>query len=136
MSLTRSVVRAFIGDERKLRLRIFRMHQEGCAPIDVGAQQAQAFVGGVPRLDHDVIQFVAQEVFDHALVARIDFEEIGEHAGGSVSALQRARLKQAPHRLGGITVLGDDGFERSLLAERGGVFGADGVEMLLGFVLG
>ena len=132
----RSVVMAFIRDKRKLRLRVLGMDQECRAPVDVGAQQAQAFVGGVPRLDHDEVQFVAQKVFDHALIARLDFEEIGEHAGGSVSSLHRARLKKPPHRLGGITVLGDDRFERSLLAQRRGVFGADGVEVLLGFVLG
>ncbi len=126
---------AFIRNKRKLRLRILGMHEEGGAPIDIGAQQAQAFVGRVPRLDHDEVQFVAQEIFDHALVARFDFKEIGEHSGGSVSSLHGARLKEPPHRLGGITVLGDDRFERSLLAERGGVFGTEGIEMLLGFVL-
>ena len=107
------------------------MHQECRAPVDVGAQQAQAFVGGVPRLDHDEVQFVAQEVFDDALIARFDFEEIGEHSGGSVSSLQRARLKKPPHRFGGVTVLGDDRFERSFFAECSGVFGTDGVEMFL-----
>ena len=76
---------AFIRDKRELRLRVLRMHQECRAAVDVGAQQAQAFVGGVPRLDHDVVQFVAQKVFDDALVAGLNFEEIGEHAGGSVA---------------------------------------------------
>ena len=113
----RGVVQAFIRDKRKLCLRVFRMHEECRAPVDVGAQQAQAFVGSVPRLDHDEVQFVAQKVFDNALIAGLDFEEIGEHTGGSVSSLQRARLKKPPHRLGGITVLGDDRFERTFLAE-------------------
>ena len=112
------------------------MHKECRAPVDVGAQQAQAFVGCVPRLDHDEVQFVAQEVFHDALIAGFDFEKIGEHAGGSVSSLHCARLKKAPHRLGRITVLGDDGFERPFLAQRRGVFGADGVEVFLGVVLG
>ncbi len=116
---------AFIRDEREPCLRVFRMHQECRAPVDVGAQQAQAFVGGVPRLDHDEVQFVAQEVFDDALIARFDFEEIGEHAGGSVPSLHGARLKKPPHRLGGVTVLGNDRFERTLLAERSGVFGTN-----------
>ena len=84
VSLERSVVMALIRDKRKLGLRVLGMDQECRASIDVGAQQAQAFVGGVPRLDDDVVQFVAQEVFDHALVARLDFEKIGEHSGGSV----------------------------------------------------
>jgi hypothetical protein len=79
----RSAVRGFVEDEGKLGLRVFGMNQEGGAAVDVGAQQAQAFVGSVPGLDHDVVQFVAQEVFDHALVARLDFEEVGEHADGA-----------------------------------------------------
>ena len=49
------------------------MNQERSAAIHVGAQHAQAFVSGIPRLDDDVIQFVAQEIFDHALVFRLDF---------------------------------------------------------------
>ncbi len=112
------------------------MHQKRRPPVDVGAQQAQAFIGRVPRLDHDEVQFVAQEVFDHPLIARLDFEEIGEHTGGSVSSLHCARLKQPPHRLGGIPVFGDDRFERSFLAQCRGVFGTDGIEMLLGVALG
>src|ERR1017187_4299743 len=102
------------------------MDQECCTSIDVGAQQTQPLVRRVPTFHDDVVQFISQEVFDHPFVAWIDFKEIGEHTGGSVSALQRARLKKAPHGLGGITMLGDDGFERSLLAERGCVFGTDG----------
>src|SRR5258707_3905288 len=58
--------------KRKLCLRVFRMHEECRAPVDVGAQQAQAFVGSVPRLDHDEVQFVAQKVFDNALIAGLD----------------------------------------------------------------
>src|SRR5207302_444477 len=53
-----------------------------------------------------------------------------------VPSLHCARLKKPPHRLGGIPVLGDDRFERSLLAEGSGVFGTNRVEMSLVFVLG
>src|ERR1019366_8975889 len=100
------VVRALIGDERELRLRILGMDQECCTSIDVGAQQTQPLVRRVPTFHDDVVQLIAQEVFDHSFVAWIDLKEIREHAGGSVSPLQRARLKQAPHGLGGITMLG------------------------------
>ena len=67
--------------ERELCLRIFGVDQERRAAIDIGAQQAQAFVGGIPGLHHDVVQLVAQEVVDHVLVAVFDFEEIGQHSG-------------------------------------------------------
>ena len=103
--------RALVHQERELRLRILRMDQERGPAIDIGAQQTHAFVGRVPRLHDDVVQFVAQEVFDNALVMRFDFEKIGQHADRGVTALQRARLKQAAYRFGGISVLGDDGFE-------------------------
>ena len=49
--------------------------------------------------------------------------------------MQRARLKQPPHRLGGIAVFRDNRFERSLLAECGREFGANGVEVFLGVAL-
>ena len=87
------------------------MHEEGRASIHVGAQHAQAFVGRVPRLHHDVIQFVAQEVFDHALVPRFHFEEIRKHAHRRKPALHHPGLKQPTNRLGRISMFGDDGFE-------------------------
>ena len=121
-------VRRLIHRERKLRLRIFRMHQERRPPIHVAPQQAQAFVGSVPRLHHDVVQFIAQEVFDHALVLRLDLEEVGQHARRSESTLQRSRLEQPPHRLGRVSMLGDDRFERSLLPQGRRKLGAQAVQ--------
>ena len=129
VSFERRVVPALIGDEGKLRLRILGMNEERCAPVHVGAQQAQAFVGRIPGLHHDVIQLVAQEVFHHSFVARLDFEEIRQHSGRSVPALHCARLKQPAHRFGRISMLGDDGLERSFLAEGCGIFRADRVEV-------
>ena len=58
------------------------MDQERRAAIHIAAQQAQAFVGRVPRLHHDVVQLLAQEVVHHMLVAVFDFEEVGQHADG------------------------------------------------------
>ena len=125
-------MRGFIEDERELGLRVFGMNEERGASVDVGAQHAQAFVGRVPGFDDDVVQFVAQEVFDHALVARFDFEEVGQHADRREAALHHSGLKQAAHGFGGVSVLGDDGFERSFLAESGRIFGAENVEIRLG----
>src|SRR5258708_6487556 len=92
------------------------MHEEGGAPFNIGAQHAQAFINRVPGFDDNVVQFVAQEVFNDALIARLDFEEISQHTDRSASALKCAGLKQAAHGLGGITVLGDDRFERYAVA--------------------
>ena len=111
---------------------VFRVDEEGGAAIDAGAQHAQTFVGGVPGFDDDVVQFVAQEVFDHAFVARFDFEEIGEHAHGREASVHDARLKQAADGFGRVPVLGDDGFERAFLAESGRVLRAQNVEVALG----
>ena len=47
--------------------------------------------------------------------------------------MQSARLKQAAHRFGGVSVLGDDRLQRSLLAERGSVFRANRIKIFLGF---
>ena len=103
------------------------MHKE-CGPsIHVGTQQAETLVSGVPRLDHDIVQLVAQEVLDHAFIPRIDFQKICEHANWSLAALKYSRLKQPPHRLSGITMLGNDGFERASLAQRGSELRAQAV---------
>ena len=73
----RRAVCGFIDDERELGLRVFGMDEEGSAAIDAGAQHAQAFVSGVPGLYDDVVQFITEEVFDDALIARFDLEEVG-----------------------------------------------------------
>jgi len=109
------------------------MHQERSATIYIGAQQAHAFVGRVPGLHHDVVQFVAKEVFNDALVMRIDLEEVRENADGRMAALKSTRLEDATDGLGGIPMLGDDGFERTFLAKSCGKFGAQAIEMKLGF---
>ena len=133
LSRRRSAVRGFIQHERKLRLRIFRMHQEGRAAIDIAAQQAQTFIRRVPRFHHDVVQFVAQKVFHDALVARLDLQKVSQHADGCQPALHHARLKQPAHRFGRISVLGDDRFQRSLFTQRRRKFRAQHIEMRFGF---
>ncbi len=109
-------MRRFVEHKRELGLRVLRMNEECGAPIDIGAQQAKTFIGRVPRLDHDVIQLVAQKIFHHALEARFHFQKISQHADRSQPALHHARLKQAPHRLGGVSVFIDNSFERAFPA--------------------
>ena len=94
------------------------------------------FIRGVPRLHHDEVQFVAQKVVDHILVAVFDFEKIGQHAYRSHPAIHCSRLEQPAHRLGRISVLGDDRFQRTFLADQAGIFRAQGIEMLLAVRLG
>ena len=108
------------------------MHQESGPAIDVGAQQAQPFVGGIPGFHHDKVEFVAQKIFHHAFVAWLDFQEIREHAGGSEASIQSARLEKPPNRFGRIAVLGDHRFQRSLFAERRRIFCTQAIQAMLG----
>ena len=132
----RDVMRRLVEEERELRLRIFGMDEEGRTAIHVGAQQAQTFVGRVPRLHHDVVQFVAQEIVNHMLVAIFNFEKVGQHAGRRATFFHRARGEQLAYRFGGIAMLGDDGFERTPLAHGAGVFAAQRIQMALAGGLG
>ncbi len=100
------------------------MDQEGSAAVDSGTQHAQAFVGGIPGFHDDIVQFIAQEVFDHSFIARLHFEEVREHAHGRKASVHYARLKQAANGFGGVSMLGDDGFERTFLAKSGSVLRA------------
>src|ERR1700756_2316473 len=100
------------------------MNEEGGTTIDVAAQQTQAFVGGIPGFHHNVVELIAQEVFDHALMLGFHLEEVSEYAGGSESTLELSGLEEAANGFGGVTVFGDDGRQRSFLAEGGSVLGA------------
>ena len=93
-----------------------------------------AFIGGVPGLDHDVIQLVAQEVFDHMLIAVSTSRKSASTPTGASPPFIAPDLEQPPHRVGRVAVLGDHRFQRALLAQGSGVFGAQGIEMVLGFV--
>src|SRR4051794_3439799 len=98
-------------------------------------KQVHALIGGVPRLDDDVVEFVAKEIVDNMLVLVLNFEEVGENAGGRGATLHRARLKQAADGVGGVAMLGDHGFKRGAFALVGGEFGAHLVKLLLTFRL-
>ena len=55
-----------------------------------GAVEETALVSGVPRFHDDIVQFIAQEILDHTLVVRLDFQEVGQYSGGSKAALHDA----------------------------------------------
>src|ERR1019366_3360007 len=132
----RDLVRGLVEEERKLRLRIFGMDEEGCAAIHVAAQQAQTLVGSVPRLHHDVIQLVAQEIVNHVLIAIFDFEKVSEHAHRRKIFLHRARGEEPAHRFGSVAMLGDDSFQRTPLAHGAGVLATQRIQMALAGGLG
>ena len=117
------------GVEGELGLRVVRMNEEGGAAIDVGLEQAHAFVGGVPAFDDDVVELVAQVLVDDAFVLAFDFEEVGERAdGGEAGAAGAGGMavgaEEFADGVGGVAVLADEAFERVAAAGERGVLGA------------
>ena len=107
-------------------------------PADVGLEQVHAGVGGVPGFDDDVVELVAEELVDDALVLAIDFEEVGERADGGHAVgvlLVGVGLEDIADGLGGVAVLADEGFERAAAAVEGGDFAAQLVAAALGLRL-
>ena len=68
--------------EGEVGLGIVGMDEEGGAAADVGLEEVHAGVGGVPGLHDDVVELVAEELIDYALVFAVDFEEVGQRAYG------------------------------------------------------
>src|SRR5271170_8302713 len=100
------------------------MDKEGCAAIDIGLQQAHAFICRVPAFHHDVVKFIAQEFVDHALILAVNFEKIGECADGRKTAAQRVRTKKLAHRVRRVAMLADERVEGIMAASERGMFGA------------
>ena len=125
------------GIEGELGLRIMRMHEEGCAAIDIALEQAHAFVGGVPAFDDDVVELVAQVLVDDAFVLAFDFKKIGERTdGGEASATSAGGVaigaEELAYGVGGVAVLADEAFERIAAAGERGVFGAERIAAAAG----
>ena len=108
------------------------MDKKRCAAVDIRAQQAQPLVGCVPGLYNDVVQLIPQEIFNDAFIAPFDFKEICENTDRGQSSLQRAGLKKTADRLGRVSVLGNNSFERRLFAQCGGIFRAQAIESRFG----
>ena len=66
---------------------------------------------------------------------RLNFEEVGQYACRSQSALHHTRLEQTPHRLGRVSVLGDHCLQRTFLAQRSRVLCPQAVQTTLGLDL-
>ena len=50
-----------------------------------------------------------------------DFKKVGKGADGSHVLAQRTGLQQAPHRIGGITMVANQGFKGIAASRRGGL---------------
>ena len=66
----------------KLRLRIIRMHKKGRASVDVVLQQPHTFIGRIPALDDDVVQFVAEKFVHDLFILTIHLKEVGQSPRG------------------------------------------------------
>ncbi len=78
-------------------------------------------------LDDDVVELVAEELVDDALVLAVDFEEVGERADGGHAVgvlLVGVGLEDVADGVGGVAVLLDEGFERVAAAVEGCDFAA------------
>ena len=104
------------------------MYQECGTAIYPGAQHSQPFIGRIPRLHYDVVQLIAQEVFNHTFVAIFHLNEIGQHTGSRKTVLLAAGLKQSLYRFSGIAVLGNQGFQRRSFSQGAGVLATQTVE--------
>ena len=102
---------------------LLAVDEEGGATGDVGGEQTDARVGGVPALDDDVVQLVAQELIDDGLVLAVDFEEVGEGPDGRERVGCGAGgvgLEDVLHGIGGVAVLADEALDGAAAAlERG-----------------
>ncbi len=103
---------------RFIRLQIQfakRVHEERGAPADFLAKNRDARARDIECLHHDVFQFVAQKLFDRALILLLDFGVIGQHADGAEPAGIIAALigrKQFLHSVRGIGAIVQDLLDR------------------------
>ena len=90
------------------------------------------------HLDDDVVEFVAEELVDYALVLAVDFEEVSEGAYGGHAVgvlLVGVGLEDVADGVGGVAVLLDKGFEGVTAAVEGRDFAAQLVAAALGLRL-
>src|ERR1700722_7578273 len=94
-----------------------------------------AGVGGIPGFDDDVVEFVAEELVNDALVLAVNLEEVGQRAYGGHSVgvlLVGAGLENVANGVSGVAVLADEGFEGVAPACEGRDFAAQLIAATLG----
>ncbi len=124
-----------VSGKRELGLGIVGMNQKRSPPIDIALQQAHAFMRGIPALDHDVVQLIAQKRINHGFVFAADFKKVRQRAHRSQAAAQGIRLQQLAHRVGGIAVLADERLQRVAPPGQRSHFGAQAVTVEFGGAL-
>jgi hypothetical protein len=92
----------------------FGVDEEGGAPSDVGLEQANAGIRGVPAANDDVVEFIAKKLVDDGFIAAVDFEEVCQRADGSGAILALGvSTEDVANGVGGVAMLTDKGFERA-----------------------
>ncbi len=69
-----------------------RVHEESGAAAHFISQQRDACARVIEGLDHDVFQFLSQELLDSAFVFFLHFGVIGQQSGRSETVASRIRL--------------------------------------------
>src|SRR5271170_7593384 len=100
------------------------MDKERGPAVNIGLEQTHAFIRRIPALHDDIVELIAQEFVDHALILTVNFEEIGECADGRKAAAQRVRTKKLAHRVRRVAMLADERVEGIMAASERGMFGA------------
>src|SRR5216684_8801854 len=90
------------------------VNQKSGAAIEIGAQNVDTALGVVPLVYHHVLEFLMQEFFSGALIGRLYFHEVGQHAGRpeilSLAALDGG--KETLHAFGGVSAMRENLFQR------------------------
>ncbi len=111
----------------ELALRI-GVDEEGRAAIAC-LQQPNALFRDAPALHHHVIQLFAQKLVHHAFVLAAHLNEVRQRANRRHGGTERSRLEQAPHRVGGVAMIANEGIQRVAPPFYGCLFAAQLVGM-------
>ena len=110
----------------------YRMNQECCAAVEIGAHDIDAALGLIPIVDDDIFQLFVQEIFGGFFVGRIDLDEIRQHASRNKSFRFAPfdRGKQTLDTFSCIRAMRKDFFERILAGFEARGFGSQMIEIV------
>ena len=101
------------------------MDEERGTAVDAGLEQANAFLGGAPGFDDNVVELFAEELIDYGFMRAADFKKIGQRADWCEVGAKRAGLEQAADGVSGVAVVANERFKGVAAAGDGGLFAAD-----------
>ena len=112
-----------------------RVHQEGGASLQFGADEIEAALGLLPVAHHHVLELFVEELFRRLFELRVHFHIVGEHAEGLkvVRLALFERSEEALNALGGVGAMGEHLFERFLAPADVRDLGLDAVELAAQF---